>query len=342
MAAATPAAAPADSTLPGPGIFRGRPGDRGMDWLEKFELWSRCRSYSDEVKMAAFQLQLEDGAAIWMQVLPDGDRGTWNRLRAAFIARYGPNQQTSWQKASELWKLQQAPDEAVLDFIDRALRVAREGNVAADMTIGAIINGMRPSLRSHVLRLNPTDMTALRAGARTAEMTEVSSPDNNGDAIRRIEEQLQQLTMHTMASSCSRGRSPDHDPERRRYPSRSPSWNRSSRFVASNLPSYDRRPPFLREPRQPENQRPDYHRMPPPSTTAEQQYNPRRLSDDAYLRNQPSRSPLADRRVSFADAPGGRSGPTYPLVSAADEIIIREADVTSDKPSAPDVTGSVT
>ena len=58
----------------------------------------------------------------------------------------------------------------------------------------AVINGLRESIRAHA-----ADMTALRQVAQLAEQAETpSTTDSNSTAIRRIEEKLQQLTLHSL------------------------------------------------------------------------------------------------------------------------------------------------
>ncbi len=323
-AAAAPAAALID-TLPGPGIFRGRPTEHGLDWLAKFELWSRCRSCPEEVMVAAFQLHLEEGAATWMHALPDTERDTWYHLRAAFVARYGPNRNTGWQRASELWAMQQTANETALDFADRVQRLAREADVAVDVTMGAILNGLRPSLRGAIIRQNPADLTALRAAARNAEMTEMTSSENNAEAIRRIEQQLQQLTLHAMTSSADRGRPASRDRDRQTPPSRSPSWDRRTNADRrQQQPSYDRRPPHLRDAFR-GRQQGDYRRQQDrPSRTpaadddaqsAPRQHDQgdgdvdRRQENFRYRRSQ---SPAAERHVTFAETRDGRARQSFP------------------------------
>jgi hypothetical protein len=116
--------------LPGPGLFFGRPEDRGQDWLQSFELWARCKTYNDDVKVAAISLHLRDSAATWLSVLPDADKDTWPHIRAAFVARYGPNLQAGWQRASLVWTLQQLPGESV--YIAKVQHAARDVDLPED------------------------------------------------------------------------------------------------------------------------------------------------------------------------------------------------------------------
>lgn len=227
-AAATPAAIPFDN-IPGPGSFNGR--SNGLEWLKKFELWARCRQLSDDTKLAALQLHLVDAATTWSDVLRDDQKDTWTHFRDAFTARYGRDQQNSWQRAGQLWSVRQNDDECVMDFVDRVQLMGRECHVPDDMQMSAIVNGMRSSLRRHVLRQSPADLAALRQAARTAEQNQQYDDDDDrhaSGAIQRIEQRLDNLTLHLLAAndktdyhSSDRRRSTSAD--RRRQPSQSPS-----------------------------------------------------------------------------------------------------------------------
>lgn len=233
------AAVAAMDHLPGPGFFSGTAEESGQEWLQKFELWTQCKGFVDNLKMAALALHLKGAAATWHQVLPDVEKDTWTHTRSAFVARYGPNQLAGWQRASQLWSMQQMPGESVLDFIEKIQRAARDVNMAEEQQRFVIINGLRPSIRSHVLRQNPADMAALRQAARLAEQTDATSgTDDNSLAIRRIEQQLQQLTLQSIQqstvhreSSYNRREDEEDHPSRGRdrsnnQPSRSPSISR--------------------------------------------------------------------------------------------------------------------
>jgi len=252
---APPAAAALNADhLPGPGLFCGQPEERGQDWLQNFELWSRCRAYDDNVKVAALALHLRDAAATWHHVLPDNEKDTWPHIRASFLARYGPNLQAGWQKASQIWTQQQLPGESVLDYIAKMQRFAGEINLPIEQQHFAVINGLRPNIRSHVLRQNPANLAQLRQAALLAEQTDNPS-DDNSLAIQRIERQLQQLTLHSLQEPVDRPRPAERRyDELRRGPSRSPSIDRrpaehqrfdpsSSRYASSRSPSTDRRRP---------------------------------------------------------------------------------------------------
>jgi len=70
-------------------------------------------------------------------------------------------------------------------------RRAREVNAPADMTRYAMMKGLRPELRSWVMRQNPTTTDELLEAAKVAEATEVettpSATSEILDAIRRLE-----------------------------------------------------------------------------------------------------------------------------------------------------------
>lgn len=185
-------------------IFCGRPEDRGQDWLQNFELWARVKCYDDNVKVAALAIHLRESASTWHHVLPDAEKDTWPQIRASFVARYGPNLQAGWQRASLLWSIQQLPGESVLGYIAKIQRAARDINLRDQQQRYAVLNDLRPAIRCHVLRQNSADMAAL-----LAEQTDNPAPvDDNSFAIQRIERQLLQLTTDR-ALRCKRDATSD-------------------------------------------------------------------------------------------------------------------------------------
>jgi hypothetical protein len=221
--------------------------------------------------------------------------------------------------------MQQTPNETALDFADRVQRLAREADVAVDVTMGAILNGLRPPLRGAVLRQIPADLTALRAAVRNAELTEITSSENNAEAIRRIEQQLQQLTLHAMTSSADRGRPASRDRDRQPPPSRSPSWDRRTNTERRQpQPSYDRRPPHLRDTYR-ERRQDGYEReqdRPPRTTNANNNTQSGERPNDQgdreadrrqhNFRPRQSRSPASERHVTFAETRDGRARQSFP------------------------------
>lgn len=276
-----PAAAGFDN-MPGPGMFNGR--SDGIGWLKRFELWARCRRLTEDTMVAALQLHLVDAAATWADVLADNERDTWTNFRAAFVARYGPSEQLAWQRAGHLWSVRQETDEPALDFVARVQQLARGANVPADMQMSVIVNGLQPPLRSHVLRQIPADMVALQQAVRAAEDHErLASGDANTSAIRRIEQRLEELTLHALTA----------DTNRRHQRSPSPSAERADY----------RRPPPQRAWRQPQRPR----RLPYPNSRAPYTSDRRRTTTPS-----PVRSPSAERRVAFAVVDDERPGAREP------------------------------
>jgi ribosomal protein S15P/S13E len=269
-AAATPASIPFDN-IPGPGSFNGR--SNGLEWLKKFELWARCRQLSDDTKLAALQLHLVDAAATWTDVLHENQKDTWTHFKAAFVARYEQDQHNSWQRAGQLWSARQTDDERVMDFIDRVQLMGRECNVPDNMQMSAIVNGMRSSLRSHILRQNPADLTALRQAARIAEHNEQYDDDKHeSDAIQRIEQRLDNLTLHLLSAKNMDYRNDQHE---------SPPVERQQQQSQSS-PRFDRRGR--------QHEQPNY-RSPSPAfrrQTVRPSYVGRRVTFNPAAREQPT------------------------------------------------------
>ncbi len=224
--------------LPGPGTFSGRSNESGKNWLERFELWANCKGYSEDVRKAALALYLQESAATWLQVLSDAEKDTFPHLRTAFLKRYGVDQQPDWQRASQLWTLQQQSGESALDFIAKIQRAARDVRMTEELQCLAVINGLRPSIRAHVLRQNPADIASIRQAAVLAEQTE-SPVSTTDDRLARIEHQLQLLTVN----SLDRDRRHEASHFDRRVP-RTDSRESSASRSPPRAPAVERRSPI--------------------------------------------------------------------------------------------------
>lgn len=234
--------------LPGPGTFSGRSNESGKNWLERFELWANCKGYSEDVRKAALALYLQESAATWLQVLSDAEKDTFPHLRTAFLKRYGVDQQPDWQRASQLWTLQQQSGESALDFIAKIQRAARDVRMTEELQCLAVINGLRPSIRAHVLRQNPADIASIRQAAVLAEQTE-SPVSTTDDRLARIEHQLQLLTVNSLdrdrrheASHFDRRvpRTDSRESSASRSPPRAPAVERRSPIPSHDYDNADR------------------------------------------------------------------------------------------------------
>lgn len=228
-----PTFAAADS-IPGPGAFDGR--SDGLDWLRKFELWSRCRQFSDDTMLAAIQLYFVDAAATWSNVLDDDQKDSWTHFRAAFVERFVVDKRNALQRTGQLWTIQQRDGEPVVEYVDRVRAIGRDCNASDDLLLSSAVNGMRSSLRRRVIHKNPTDLHALLDVSTAAEHDERLDTDNGDtDAIRRIEQRLDRLTLHLVSAdkhSSSvrfRDRSASPDDHRRQSSPVAPSTSRYSR-----------------------------------------------------------------------------------------------------------------
>jgi hypothetical protein len=252
---AAPPVAP--DNLPGPGGFQGTPLERGRDWIQTFNLWAAYRNHQDPAKLNALPFFLKDAALRWYNTLPGPTKANWGLLQAAFNQRYGLNAQAEWQRASLVWKCHQTPGEAVLDFISRILQAADDAGIPADNPAAglnqrrhAVISGLKPTLRQHVLHQNPVDLPAVQQAAALAEQCELPvHQDTLTDSIARLEQQMQQLTLATVEAVQPRSnpQSTDHPPPRgasptNRYYNQSPQQPATT-FQRPSSPS-GFRPPY--------------------------------------------------------------------------------------------------
>ena len=236
------------SSEPGPGQFSGRVDENGQSWLATFELWLRFRSINGERKAAALALHLKDSAAAWYQSLADNRRDTYDNLRAAFIERYGAARLQPWQRAGLAWTIEQQPTQTVDDYMVAVMNAGKDAGLTDQQLVNAVIKGLRPSIRQYVIRQQPTNIDDLRAAATLAEQTELpsattpSSTDTIAATVARLEDQLKQLTVATLAGRTHRSPSPYGRRESPPPPVRRPTADYDYDYSRQNYRRYDTLP----------------------------------------------------------------------------------------------------
>jgi bacterioferritin (cytochrome b1) len=96
----------------------------------------------------------------------------------------------------------QANSENMQDYIGRVLRTAIDTGVPDVQQREVLFSGLHPEIQQHVLRSNHTTVDAIRQAAMLAEQsTAAGSVDEVGVAIRRLEEQIQWMTLSNLTDS---------------------------------------------------------------------------------------------------------------------------------------------
>jgi len=183
--------------------------------------------------MALFKVLLTDSAAVWYDSLTNASTNTWVNLKAAFETRYNPPEFMKYRHANDLFNTKQG-ETSVDHFCAKMQRLAKEVEADENMLHYAVINGLKPEIRNHVTRTQPTTWNDLVYHARIGEMSAPEPPPLDltlAVKLEAIQDQLDQLTkVRSVSPVCVAGRS-----ESRHESSRSDSRTRSQKRVRFDL-----------------------------------------------------------------------------------------------------------
>lgn len=204
-------ASTSNSLVPAP--FTGRPTEDIHEFLKNFELWTLYRHLSDESSLSALPLLLKDGAAVWWNTQPDTIRGDMRALKAALIERYGIRRDEAWKRAAALWQLQQQPHQSTDDFLTHVNQEAQRLAVPPDQTFQVALNGLRPTIRQHVLQHDLRNVADIQKWARITESSQEDPKDTERTlrVLTAVTEELKKLQGNNLAALSAftpRSRSP--------------------------------------------------------------------------------------------------------------------------------------
>jgi hypothetical protein len=166
----------AESLLPPP--FRGSTKEDALAWWTHFERYLKFKSLTtvDDIR-ALFAVLLRDGASDWYESLTAAPT-TIQELKDKFADRYAASELRKWSRASDIWSINQQAGESSDDYIMKVQKEAKQVGMTEDAMIRyAIIKGLRPAIRAHVLQVNPDTTDKLIIAARVGELSDVSTTD---------------------------------------------------------------------------------------------------------------------------------------------------------------------
>ena len=120
---------------------------------------------------------MRDGAADWLATLSTTQLRNYDSVIEAFRDNYFVPVELRWKITGLLWNQSQREDETVEDFVTRIRRGARRINLADTQLVGIILNGLRPSIRMHVLQKGGDTLNDLIKTAKLAEAVAPPSSD---------------------------------------------------------------------------------------------------------------------------------------------------------------------
>jgi hypothetical protein len=189
-----------------PQPFYGKSSDDDVaSWVRQFERYATFRALDDSTKLQLFRMLMKGQAAEWLNSSSVEDISEYDDLIAAFRERFALSDVQLCQKASRLWGREQSATETVDEYVADMRKAARQLQMADDnMLRFAIMRGLRPAIRLHVLQSNSTTVDDAIKAARTAEAALQSVPDSTsavGELTATMKEFMTKMTSSTAAPS---------------------------------------------------------------------------------------------------------------------------------------------
>jgi hypothetical protein len=159
-----------------PRPFNGINTDKAEDWLKYFIKFANFKGLTERDRIDIFAMLLQDGAADWFNTLSESQTRSWDAVEREFRAMYSKPDVLKYQEASALWLNPQKSDERVDLFITRLKKEASRLNMPDNMLHYAVLNGLRPAIRSHCLQQGTRTLDETLKAARIAEASQASDP----------------------------------------------------------------------------------------------------------------------------------------------------------------------
>lgn len=150
--------------------------DAAENWLNYYERYAEYRSLSDIDRSRLFCMLMHDTAGDWLSTLGVDITQSYDRLKDEFKQTFFKSDQLKWRDASKLFNEHMKPSEKVDEYVTRIKRAARHLNVSEEILNYAILTGLRPTLRTHVLSQGLKGLSETIKAAKIAECSLSSDP----------------------------------------------------------------------------------------------------------------------------------------------------------------------
>jgi len=215
-----------------PPAFTGSQNQDADKWLKKFNYYVEFRHMDDDAAIQLLKLLLTESAADWLESVPAAVTSSLANLRKAFIERYDSSDVFRWQQAASVWSRQQARGEKVDTYITDILNLAKKVPIKDDDLVRfALIKGLQPSIKQHVLQSASATLQDVMKAARVAEAAASQASTDTGDVAslsRDVKELIAAVQTLKTTAVTTRPTTPervefvDNEQQQRRNPSPSP------------------------------------------------------------------------------------------------------------------------
>jgi hypothetical protein len=133
-------------------------------------MYCAFKKLGDEDKLRLFHLLMKDRAADWLRALPEHKKQDIDSLTQEFILRHQLSCVEKWKQKAELWRQKQLPTESVDDYVATMQATARRLKMPEPYLADAIMQGLHPELRLHVLHSKAETVDEILEAARVSEV----------------------------------------------------------------------------------------------------------------------------------------------------------------------------
>ena len=161
--------------------------------MEDLEAFFAYRKLTEAEKVGAFALLLHNEAKYWYGALENRDKMRFKELKERFEARFKGNAATTFRDLASVAAVKQLPAESVEQFFARAHKLANRANATEDVLSYALINGLTPRIRQHVLTSGADNAEKIREAALLAEGAVGEETDANSLMLQSIIARLDRM-----------------------------------------------------------------------------------------------------------------------------------------------------
>lgn len=172
-----------------PVYFAGCENEDPELFLENLTAYANLLKITNPGKL--LPLALKEGARTWYLNLEKNIKSDFKAFKETFLQRYSLPPFLHFRQTAELFNLQQQKDEHVRDYISRIMHRARQVNMSEDVTIQALLYGLLPDLKSHVLIHAPKTIAEFEQHALKAHHIQPKDRDSLQAAIEKLKADIE-------------------------------------------------------------------------------------------------------------------------------------------------------
>ena len=146
-----------------PGPFYGRKSDDAEAWLKAVGNWLVYKKLNAETALAAVALLLKEGALQWYNNLEEDATTSIAAFTREFQTRYiTPDETNKWKYIVTVFDVKPAAGQSVDDYIGLVQKKGTKAGAQGAQVLAAILRGLRPYIRQHVLQHEPKTVEEVR------------------------------------------------------------------------------------------------------------------------------------------------------------------------------------